>query len=347
MSDAAQVDLGAYRDLVGKALPQPEQFNYEVSRDSIRHFAYCIPDYNALYLDQEFARSTRWGSVIAPPGYLYSHGMSTWLRMFGGLKDSEGRELKQNDNAGETWEFFRPVRVGDTVYSHGKVLSAEAKTGRRLGPCALVKSEVLYTNQYSELVARAVGVSFRFNAPAVAAGGGLAKAYPPMAPGQTTRAVSTPGKMPGNDPTPTRRIDPQLFFEDVNEGDSITPWELGPIAINHMSSFNSAIIGRGYDEFGAVHGGAVPDAFAAGPMRVPWFGTMLSRWAGPNAWITTLTQQNHEWVLVGFKIICGGRVARKYRDGSRCLVECEIWCNSELGFRTNSGKATVELPSRG
>lgn len=344
---AAAVDLSAYHALVGKDLPQPEQFNYEVTRDGVRHFAYCIPDYNALYLDQEYARSTRWGGIIAPPGYLYSHGSSVWLRAFPGLRNADGEELKQNDNAGENWEFFRPVRVGDTVYSRGKVLSVEAKVGRKLGPCALVRSEIVYSNQHGDPVARAVGLSFRFSAPKVTSGGGLARAYPPMPAGQTTRAVSTPGRMPGMQPTPERRIDPQLFFEDVAEGTEIPAWELGPIAISHMSTFNAATLGRGYDEFGAVHGGAVPDAFAPGPLRIPWFGAMLTRWAGPDAWVTAISQANLEWVLVGFKVVCGGKVVRKYSEGGRNLIDCALWCDSELGFRTNTGKATVALPARG
>ena len=54
------LDVSDYAALVGKDLPQPEQFNYDVTRDGIRHFAYCIPDPNALYLDHEYAATTRW-----------------------------------------------------------------------------------------------------------------------------------------------------------------------------------------------------------------------------------------------------------------------------------------------
>jgi len=69
-----RLDLSCYAALVGKNLPQPEQFNYEVTRDGIRHFAYCIPDFNALYRDEAYAEATRWRGIIAPPGYLYAHG---------------------------------------------------------------------------------------------------------------------------------------------------------------------------------------------------------------------------------------------------------------------------------
>ena len=337
------IDLSAYVALVDKDLPQPEQFNYEATRDAIRHFAYCIPDPNGLYLDEDYARTTRWGTIIAPPGYLYSHGYSTWLRTFPGLRGLDGRELSTNDNAEEAWEFFRPVRLGDTVHSYGKVVSVDAKRGRRIGDFALVQSEMRFTNQRAEVVARVRATSFRFNAPEVAASGGMARIYPPMPPGQTTRSKSGYPELPGMFPTPVRRYDSDLSFKDVEVGTEITRWEIGPLSTNHLAKFNAAIMGIGWDQFEAVQAGTIPDAFAPGPIRIPWFGTMLSRWAGPNAWITKLSQQNREWLLVGFKAICGGSVTRKFIENGHQYVECDLWCDCDLGFRTNVGKATVKL----
>jgi len=71
---------------------------------------------------------------------------------------------------------------------------------------------------------------------------------------------------------------------------------------------------------------------------------MLSRWAGPNARITKLSQQNREWLLVGFKAICGGSVSGKFVESGRQYLECDLWCDCDLGFCTNVGRATVEVP---
>ena len=76
---SSSIDLSGVLALVGQDLPQPEQFNYGVTADGIRHFAYCIPDSNGLYLDAEYAATTRWRGIIAPPGYLYAHGSPAWL----------------------------------------------------------------------------------------------------------------------------------------------------------------------------------------------------------------------------------------------------------------------------
>jgi acyl dehydratase len=345
MTDA-QMDLSAYEALVGKDLEQPEQFRYEVTRDSIRQFAYCIPDGNALYLDQEYALGTRWRGIIAPPGYLYGHGYSSWLRMFPGLKDSQGRELESNDNGEENWSFYLPVRPGDNVYSRGRIIGVEARKGRRIGEFAMVQTEMHFTNQRAELVAKVDAKSFRFNARKVGTDGGMGKAYPPMPPGQTTRNVFAPPEYPGITPPPAREYHAQRYFEDVKIGDAIAEWELGPLTILRTGKFNAATLGRGADQVGARQEGAIPDSFASGPMRTMWFGTMLTRWGGPDSFVTRIDQQNREWVLVGFKIICSGQVTGKSVEGPRHLVDCSIVCKSELGFVTNIGSAQIELPSR-
>ena len=178
----------------------------------------------------------------------------------------------------------------------------------------------------------------------MASNGGVGQSYPPMPEGQFTRNVATAPLLPGTQPTPVRRYDELRFFEDVNEGDDLPPWELGPLMAFDIGRFNAATIGTGYDRIGRT--GHIPDAFAPGVLRIQWFGAMLSRWGGPNSWVTKISQRNEEWVLVGYKIICGGRVTQKRVVDGRCLVALDIWCDSELGFRTNSGTAEIELESR-
>jgi acyl dehydratase len=299
-----------------------------------------------VYLDPDYALGTRWRSVIAPPGYLYGHGYSTWLRMFPGLRDSAGRELESNDNAEENWEFLRPVRPGDMVYSRGVITGIEGRVGKRIGEFAMVRTEMRYTNQRAETVAVCAARSFRFNAPKVGGGGGMGRAYPPMPPGQTTRNVYGPPEYPGTAPTPERERHAQRFFEDVQIGESITPWTVGPISMALTGKFNACVLGRGSDLAGPRQSGAIPDAFASGPMRTMWFGTMLTRWAGPDAWVTRIAQQNREFVLVGYSVTCTGKVTDKSVVEGRHLVECSIACESELGFVTNIGTAQIELPSR-
>jgi acyl dehydratase len=338
------LDLSGYAALVGKNFPQPEQFNYGVTRDTIRHFAYAIPDFNALYLDEAYAATTRWHGIIAPPGYLYAHGSPAWLGKMPGIRDAHGNELTGSDNATEAWEFFQPVRPGDTILSYGSIAGFEPKKSRKLGDAVLVNSEMRFTNQRDEIVARLNSFTFRFDAARVADAGTIARAYPPLATGQFTRNVPTPPALPGTFATPERRRDTPRFFEEIGEGEEVFCWELGPLMASHIGRFDAVTLGTGFDEIGRTE--HVPDAYAPGVMRIQWFGAMLTRWAGPNAFVTRIAQRNEEWVLVGFKVICTGRVTRKFVEGGRHLVDLDIACHSELGFRTNSGTAQVEFESR-
>ncbi|MGV8951036.1 MAG: FAS1-like dehydratase domain-containing protein [Cypionkella sp.] len=338
------LDLTEFNALIGKDLPQPEQFRYEVNADAIRAFAYAIPDHNGIYLDAEYAAGTRWNGIVAPPGYLYGHGSPAWLGSMPGIKDAAGNELKNADNATESWEFFKPVRPGDTIHSYGVLEKATPKQSRKLGECVLVTEGMRFTNQRGDLVAKLTSHSFRFHGKQVADAGKIATVYPSMEEGQWTRNIATPPLLPGTKPTPPRRYDPVRYFEDVSEGDLITPLEIGPLMAFDIGRFNAVTIGTGYDRIGRT--AHIPDAFAPGVLRIQWFGALLSQWAGPDAWVSAISQRNEEWVLVGYKLICGGKITGKKVVDGRPLVEVEIWCDSELGFRTNSGTAEIEMSSR-
>lgn len=338
------LDISEFVGSVGKDFPQPEQFNYEVNRDVIRHFARAIPDGNALYLDGAYASDTRWRGIVAPPGYLYAHGSPAWLGKTPGIRDAEGRELTHVDNATEDWEFLKPVRPGDTIYSYGYIEGAEPKLSRKLGPCVLVNQGMRYTNQYGELVAKLSSYCFRFRSSDVAASGKVAGSYPQLDEGQFTRNVPTMPLLHGMRPVLEKRYDSRRFFEDVEVGEELPELVLGPIMASDMAAFNAATNGGGYDRIGRhLH---IPDAFAPGEMRILWFGSLLTRWGGPNSWVTRIRQRNEEWVLVGFKVSCRGRVTGKRVEAGRPLVEVDVWVDSELGFRTNSGTAEIELESR-
>jgi acyl dehydratase len=49
-----------------------EQWNYEASRDVIRHYAWGLGDDNPLFSDPAYAAKTRWGGIIAPPTFFFS-----------------------------------------------------------------------------------------------------------------------------------------------------------------------------------------------------------------------------------------------------------------------------------
>jgi acyl dehydratase len=342
------VDLSEFLAVCGEDLPQPEQNVYEVSRDVIRHVAYAIDDYNALYLDEEYARTTRWAGVIAPPGYLYGHGRLylAWPQLLGRIVDSEGYEFDMPDNMGDDWEFFRPARPGDTILSHSRPLDASVKHGARTGLMVLTRSKTEFVNQRGEPVARMHGATARWSGQRQRERGRLAATYT-VDPRVAQRGRDTLAQW--RSPDRARRYDRHdLRYEDVQEGAAIPELAIGPLTTAHTRRWELHVNNSYRPETGGmiVEGGHVPDLYAAGVMRIPWFGSMLIRWAGPNAWIHKLNYRNREWVLVGYTYYCRGTVTRKYVDDGRHLVHCDLRIENELGTITNTGSAVVELLPR-
>ena len=62
--------LAQARALIGMPI-RVEQYNYEATRDTIRHYAWGIGDDNPLYYDADYARKSKWGTIIAPPTFFF------------------------------------------------------------------------------------------------------------------------------------------------------------------------------------------------------------------------------------------------------------------------------------
>src|SRR5207253_734400 len=70
MSEAGKITdegIAQLRTRIGKGFPGRRPWRTEATRDAIYHLALAIGDLSPLYLDEDYARRTRWGTLIAPP----------------------------------------------------------------------------------------------------------------------------------------------------------------------------------------------------------------------------------------------------------------------------------------
>jgi acyl dehydratase len=133
----------------------------------IKRWATINEDFNALWFDEEYAKKSRWGGIVAPPLYLISvqdglaAPMEPWwdLHLPGGL--TPNREKYPNYVAtpqGESeWEFFEPVRPGDTINAEHKLADLawhKAKEGKEYSRILYIVGETTFTNQKGQLVGR-------------------------------------------------------------------------------------------------------------------------------------------------------------------------------------------------
>src|ERR1051325_2665090 len=59
--------LAKIRARIGKGFEGRRPWRTEITRDAIYHLALAIGDLSPLYLDEDYAKGTRWGTLLAPP----------------------------------------------------------------------------------------------------------------------------------------------------------------------------------------------------------------------------------------------------------------------------------------
>ena len=141
---------------------------FEVEKGAIKKFADAVDDPNPLYWDEEYARNSRYDSLIAPPGFFgwpvkWKRGRTNTIRTESA--ENVGKALTEAGysrslDGGVEYEFFAPIRAGDTLVASSVTKDIIEREGRT-GKLVLVITETTYINQKGELVAKAVSTGIR------------------------------------------------------------------------------------------------------------------------------------------------------------------------------------------
>jgi len=142
------------RDLIGV---ESAPMTHDVEKGAVVKFAEAIGDPNPLFNDEEAARKTRYGGLIAPPTFLRS------MRS-GPLDVDVPSPYSAILDAGSEWEHFQPVRVGDRITVTTTILSIFERQGR-LGEMVFIVMETKYVNQLGVVVAIQKGTGIRYKPP--------------------------------------------------------------------------------------------------------------------------------------------------------------------------------------
>lgn len=151
--------VGSHQPSVG---PDP------VNRPMMRHWAAAFEDHNPVYVDPEFAATTRFGGVVAPPLMLQTWTMATpkitGIGERGGspVERDDGGPLAVFDDAGFTatlasnseFEIVRYLRPGDSVSAETVVESISEEKQTRIGTGHFVTWATTYRDQDGEVVGR-------------------------------------------------------------------------------------------------------------------------------------------------------------------------------------------------
>jgi len=126
----------------------------EVERGAIRRYADAVGDDNPLYYDEEYAKNTKYGGIISPPGFFgwakktisSSEGL---IGLIGAMIEAGYAGIL---DGGMAYDFYLPVRVGDTLVGSPKVADIALKEGKT--KMMILRFETSYWNQNGDLVAK-------------------------------------------------------------------------------------------------------------------------------------------------------------------------------------------------
>ncbi|MBI4339195.1 MAG: MaoC family dehydratase N-terminal domain-containing protein [Chloroflexi bacterium] len=158
---------------IGQGGP-PASWPEPLDRMSLRRYVLATDDENPLYRDEEYARRSKYGGLIAPPFFVaaypiafaqiieeWQHEHPEELRP-GGAPAVRIEGLRRGVNAGSEIEWYRPFCLGDTLTWKARISDIVQRTGRS-GPMVVSTTETEFRNQRGELVAIMRGSGIRMN----------------------------------------------------------------------------------------------------------------------------------------------------------------------------------------
>ncbi len=127
----------------------------EVEAGAIRRYADAAGDDNPLYRDREQARESKYGDIVAPPGFFgWPIKPVPELEAVMGLMSAViNAGYHRILDAGMSFEFFLPVRAGDILIASPKVADVIEKEGKS-GTMIVCSFETTYLNQNGDPVAK-------------------------------------------------------------------------------------------------------------------------------------------------------------------------------------------------
>ena len=370
-------DVELMKERIGIDMVSERPFNQECTRDNLRHLAQGNGDINPLFFDEEYARNTRWGGLVAPPTFMHCTG-TTLKRALTAEERARGAGALRGIQAlysGDDCYYYRPLHPGDFVWTRAYLNQVYVKQSEFTGRTVFTIHRRIMANQRGELICaadmlviwagrqRKVGERKKYAA--------IKKQY--YTPEDIMRIDAD------MDREEVRGANPR-YWEDVNEGDELTPVVKGPLSVADMVNFD---IGHGmtmYDgshhvayEYRKRHPAAfplneygIPDtvesvhwvdklgkqvtnvaAYDYGEQRYAWLSHVVTNWMGDDAWLYHIDGQWRKFVYLGDTNWVKGKVASKYIDEhGQYKVDLDIWCEDQRGLVTAPGHATVILPSR-
>jgi acyl dehydratase len=368
-----------FREKVGLDWPYTRwtTWNEAASRDGIRHYAYGFGDDNPLWSDPGHAASTRWGGIIAPPGFLEGAGLTPRLPPLDAGQEGRGKGALAGVHmywAGDHIRFFRPVHEGEQLWVRRFYTSiTEKEHSRFAGRSAVSVRRRVYWNGQGELIAIWDADFVHAERHAAAQRDTLAAAREQHVYSEEERAL-----IDEHYAAETVRGAEPRYVEDVSPDDDLGTRYRGPLVVGDIIAWltgcgrheifpyrlnyrNRRRMGGFYalNEFGAwdsamrVHWDVdfarsvgAPSAYDYGMLRNAWLMQLVTDWMGDDAVLVTVDDRIKGFNTIGDLSRLSGSVTEIDGSGEWPEVVCELQCTNQRQELTAVGTARVRLPSR-
>lgn len=358
--------LDKIRARIGKGFEGRRPWRTEATRDAIYHLALAIGDLSPMYLDEEYAKKTRWGTLVAPPIMIQSFEM---LRAVGSAGLPEGLPGVHSIWSGSMYEYEQPLKLGDRVRSQSYLKEVrEAESGFAGGRAVYQTYEAVYWNQKDEKIGVRQDTwirNERHKTKQTAKYGEIE-----LAKWSLDEIHELWRHYDQEERTVARR------WEDVQVGDALPAILKGPLTPTAEIAFESffgiylvgnAVAAKLYkkhpklmitNEQGIpeppqrVHWDTpftknllgLPGAYDLGPERCAWLTQAATNWMGDDAFVRKIEAQYRKFNYMGDVTWIKGTVADKLRANGFNIARCQVWCENHRGEQTAKALVDVALP---
>lgn len=354
---------------VGKGFEGRRPWRTEVTRDAIYHLALAIGDLSPLYLDEDYAKRTRWGTLLAPP--IIVQTMDT-LRAVGHSGLPEGLPGVHSIWTSSLYDWVRPPMLGDRIRAECYLKEMREKESAFGDGRALYQTyEAKYYDQDNNYVGLRNDTWIRIE---------RQKTKEKKKYGDIQLAHWKPediDRFQQHYRSEERTV--ERFWDDVKVGDPLHTILKGPLTptaeIAFESYFGIYLVGnkvasRLLDKHPAlmipneqgvpeppqrVHWDnhftqnllGLPGAYDLGPERCSWLIQGMTDWIGDNGRLTRLEAKYLKFNYMGDVTWIRGKVLDKFEVDGKAFVRCHVECFNHREEVTAVATAEAELPRRG
>jgi len=347
--------------------------------DNIRNFAHGCGNDNPLHCEPAYAAGTRWGGVIAP-------GMMAGIINAPMLGDPVPDEIKTLRKSlfkgvhvfvsGSTWDWYRPIYPGDTLYSFNGDETCEVKESEFAGRSVITVRRDVKVNQRAEVVAVYRILRVLTERKTAAKKGKYADIKPAT---YTDEDIAKIEEVYAAECVRGRET---RWYEDVQVGESLGKMAKGPLTVTDVICFHSG--GYGFvpyaptvgrlahknrkripafyikNEYGVpdvaqrLHWDPVwaqaignPMAYDYGVMRENYLYHYLTDWCGDDGLVLHVHDEIRKFNYMGDTQFITGEVTGKREEGGQNLIDVAVRFTNQRGDETVTATATLALPGRG